>query len=68
MSERKTYWVRGGLVVRLCESKTYTAGEQVDLTDDEYANHAHQLEDETQYKARLALLTRKKTTKKIEDK
>ena len=59
----KPYWVRQGLVVRLSESKTYTAGEQIELTELEYANHAHQLEDETQYKARLALLDPKKTTK-----
>ena len=65
--EKHKYWVRPGLVVRLTESKTYTANEQLDLTDLEYSNHAHQLEDESQHKARLALSNKKTTTKK-EDK
>ena len=60
----KPYWVRPGLVVRLSESKTYTSNEQIELTEFEYANHAHQLEDEDQYKTRLALLNPKAKSSK----
>lgn len=54
-----TYVVRENLVVRLSESKTYSSGEKIDLTDAEYELHAHQLETEAQYLARTQPTTSK---------
>lgn len=48
-----TYVVRENLVVRLSESKTYSSGEKIDLTEAEYELHAHQVETEAQYIARV---------------
>ena len=48
----KTYYVRPGLVVALTESKIYEPGEAVKLTDEQFQRHAHQVENEEQYKAR----------------
>jgi DNA-binding response OmpR family regulator len=50
---KNTYVVRENLVVRLSESKTYRSGEKIDLTPAEYELHAHQLETEEQYLARI---------------
>lgn len=58
-----TYYVRDGLVVRLNEEKTYKAGETVDLTDEQYKRHAHQIETAEQYKSRKAKTTAKKGDK-----
>lgn len=49
---KQTYVVRENLVVRLSESKTYSSGEKIDLTEAEYELHAHQLESIAQYISR----------------
>jgi hypothetical protein len=49
---KTAYFVRDNLVVRLSESKTYQPGERVELTEEEYQLHAHQVETEAQYQAR----------------
>ena len=57
------YYVRDGLVVRLNEEKTYKSGETVDLTEEQYKRHAHQVETVEQYKARTSKSTVKKGDK-----
>jgi DNA-binding response OmpR family regulator len=49
---KETYVVRDNLYVRLTDSKTYSPGEKIDLTQAEYELHAHQLETEAQFLAR----------------
>lgn len=50
---KKVYRVRDGLVVPLNENKIYVAGESVELSHAEFMRHAHQVETEEQYQARL---------------
>lgn len=50
--EKKGYRVRSGLVVPLSESKTYIAGEYVELSEYDYSRHAHQVETDEQYQER----------------
>lgn len=47
------YFVRENLVVRLSEAKTYQSGERVELSEEEYQRHAHQVETFEQYQARI---------------
>ena len=53
--------VRDRLIVKLNEDKTYKSGELVEMTEDQYLRHAHQLETEEQYQARQKLIKAKKT-------
>ena len=48
--------VRDKLIVKLTETKIYEAGEQVEMTYAQYLRHAHQVETEDQYQARLKLI------------
>lgn len=60
---RKTYRVRQGLVVPLTENKIYEAGEAVELSNEEFMRHAHQVETDEQYQARLKSKTKKEIVK-----
>lgn len=53
--------VRDRLIVKLNEDKTYKSGELVEMTEEQYSRHAHQLETEEQYQARQKLALAKKT-------
>lgn len=46
--------VRSGLIVKLNSDKTYKAGELVEMTEEQYRRHAHQVETEEQYQDRTS--------------
>lgn len=70
MTEENTeiYWVRPGLVLALKENLIYEAGSRVELTLAEYERHQVQLENDTEYKSRVAASKTTKKTTKTEDK
>ena len=51
--------VRDKLIVKLTETKSYEGSEQVEMTYPQYLRHAHQVETEEQYQARLKLIEKK---------